>query len=127
MEQIGDQEGVASRRLERRRQEAAERRRATTPRHLRVLSVVIAASAIGLTVIGAGALVAAYATATGIQQRTVPSIVGMQRIHAWLADADRSAANAYLAGGSEVTLPELQYQADIAAASRELQIASEHD
>lgn len=127
MEQIGGHEGMISERLLRRRQAAQDRRRVATPRHLRLLSIVIAASAIALTLIGAVALIAAEVTAVGIQQRTVPSIVGMQRIHAWLADADRSAANAYLAGGSEVTLSELQYQADIAAATKELQLASEHN
>ena len=105
----------------------ARRRAATTPGRLRLLSLLVAASASALAVIGAGALIAAEVTVTGMEQRTVPSIMGMQRIHAWLAEADRSAANAYLAGGSEVTLPELQYQADIAAASRELQRASERN
>jgi hypothetical protein len=114
-------------RLERRLLDAARRPAASTPRRLRRLSRLIAALAVALTLVGAGALAAAAVTALGIQQRTVPAIVGMQRIHAWLSDADRSAANAYLAGGSEVTLPELQYQADIAATSRELQIASAHD
>lgn len=114
-------------RLERLTERAARRPAATTPRRLRRLSMLIAGLAVALTLVGAGALTAAAVTALGIQQRTVPAIVGMQRIHAWLADADRSAANAYLAGGSEVTLPELQYQADIAAASSELQNASEHD
>jgi hypothetical protein len=114
-------------RLERRVLEAARRPGVPTPRRLRALSVLIAAAAITLTLVGAGALVAGEVTMLNIHQRTVPAIVGMQRIHAWLADADRSAANAYLAGGSEVTLPELQYQADIAAASRELQVASEHN
>src|SRR6266487_4308549 len=107
---------------------AAGRRRATTtPGRLRLLSILIAAASIAVTVIGAGALVAAEVTVVGVHQRTVPAILGMQRIHAWLSDADRSAANAYLAGGSDVTLPELQFQADVAAASRELQIASEHN
>jgi hypothetical protein len=120
-------ESALSARLERRRLQAARRPAATTPRRLRMLSTLIASLAIALTLVGAGALAVADVTALGIQQRTVPAIVGMQRIHAWLSDADRSAANAYLAGGSEVTLPELQYQADIAAASRELQNASAHD
>jgi hypothetical protein len=109
------------------RQEAARRPAMTTPRRLRALSILIAASAIALTLVGTGTAVTAEVTVVGVQGRTVPAILGMQRIHAWLAEADRSAANAYLAGGSEVTLPELQYQADIAAASRELQIASEHN
>jgi hypothetical protein len=120
-------DGALSARLERRQLRTARRPASSTPRRLRMLSRLIAAASFALTLVGAGALAAAGVTALGIQQRTVPAIVGMQRIHAWLADADRSAANAYLAGGSEVTLPELQYQADIAAASRELQDASEHD
>jgi hypothetical protein len=107
--------------------DAARRRRATTPGRLRTLSALAVALAVAAAVLGAGALATAAGTALGVQQRTAPAVVGMQRIHAWLADADRSAANAYLAGGSEVTLPELQYQADIAAASRELQAASEHN
>ena len=114
-------------RLEGRVLEGTRRPGVTTPRRLRALSVLIAVAAIAVTLIGAGALVMAEVTVLGIQQRTVPAIVGMQRIHAWLSEADRSAANAYLAGGSEVTLPELQFQADIAAASRELQVASEHN
>lgn len=114
-------------RLERRLVDAARRPTASTPRRLRRLVRLIAALSVALTVVGAGALAAAAVTALGIQQRTVPAIVAMQRIHALLSDADRSAANAYLAGGSEVTLPELQYQADIAATSRELQNASAHD
>jgi len=121
------EDGALSARLERRQLRAARRPAASTPRRLRTLSRLITALSVALTLVGAGALGAAGVTAFGIQQRTVPAIVGMQRIHAWLSDADRSAANAYLAGGSEVTLPELQYQADIASASRELQNASEHD
>jgi hypothetical protein len=99
----------------------------TTPGRLRRLSLAITVGTIALTVVGASALVAADITAVGVQQRTVPAIVEMQRIHAWLSDADRSAANAYLAGGSEITLSQLQYEADIAAANRELQKASEHN
>src|SRR5258708_39888987 len=95
-----------------RRRTGGVRRQATTPGRLRRLQVLIAGAAIALTVVGVGALVVADTTVTGIQQRIVPSIFGMQRVHAWLSDADRSAANAYLAGGAEVTLPELQYQAD---------------
>lgn len=120
-------ESTLSARLERRRLEAEERPGVSTPRRLRVRTTLIAGLAVALTLVGSAALAAAGATAIGVQQRTVPAIMGMQRIHAWLADADRGAANAYLAGGSDVTLPELQFQADVAAASRELQVASEHN
>jgi hypothetical protein len=120
-------DGTLSARLERRLLEGARRPAPATPRRLRRRARLIAILAFALALLGAGALTAATVTALGIQQRIVPAIVGMQRIHALLSDADRSAANAYLAGGSEVTPPELQYQGDIAAASRELQNAGEHD
>jgi len=115
-----------------------------------MLSVVIAAVAIALMLIGTGALFTALTTVNGIQQRTVPDVVGMQHVHAWLADADRNAASAYLAGdsgnGSVSQLqfdtesaatnldllgrinpddPQFRYAADIAAASRELQRATD--
>jgi endonuclease/exonuclease/phosphatase (EEP) superfamily protein YafD len=111
----------------RRRRAGTRRPAASTPRRLRLLSTLISAAAVALTVIGVGALVVADVTVVVVQQRTVPAIFGMQRVHAWLSDADRSAANAYLAGGAEVTLPQLQYEADVAAAGRELQMASEHN
>src|SRR5436305_9744611 len=75
----------------------AQRRAATTPGHLRMLSVTIAGVAIALMAIGAGALAVALGTVDGIQQRTIPAAVSMQHVHAWLSDADRSAASAYLA------------------------------
>jgi hypothetical protein len=114
-----------------------------------MLSIVIAAVAIVLMLIGAGALVTALNTVSGIQQRTVPDVVGMQHVHAWLSDADRSAASAYLAGDSANGVSQLQfdtesaatnldllgrinpddpqfrYAADIASASRELQRATD--
>jgi len=114
-----------------------------------MLSVVIAAVAITLMAIGSGALVTALTTVNGIQQRTVPDVVGMQHVHAWLSDADRSAASAYLAGDADNTVSQLQfdtesaatnldllgrinpddpqfrYAADVAAASRELQRATD--
>jgi hypothetical protein len=110
-----------------------------------MLSVVIAVVAIVLMLIGSGALFTALNTVNGIQERTVPDVVGMQHVHAWLSDADRSAASAYLAGDSASGVSQLQfdtesaatnldllgrinpddpqfrYAADVAAASRELQ------
>lgn len=133
----------------RQRVEDARKRAATTPGRLRVLSLAIAVVAIALTVIGSGTLLTALVTVTAIQQRTVPAIVGMQHVHAWLSDADRNAADAYIAGGFDNNVsqlefdaeiaatnldllgrlnpddPQLRYQADIAAASRELRRASE--
>ncbi len=120
-------EATLKRGVVRRRVASARKRARTTPGQLRLLSLVIATVTVALAVIGLTALVVAEVNVIGIQQRTVPAIVGMQRIHASLSDADRSAANAYLAGGSEVTLSQQQYEADVAAASRELQKASEHN
>jgi hypothetical protein len=140
---------MAAKRPMRQRVEDARRRAATTPGRLRMLSVAIAAVAIALMLIGTGALVTALVTTTTMQQRTVPDVVGMQHVHAWLSDADRHAASAYLAGDSDASVSQLQfdtesaatnldllgrinpddpqfrYAADIAAASRELQRATD--
>jgi hypothetical protein len=96
----------------------------TTPGRLRLQSLLVAAAALALLTTGAGGVVAVLATETNVHQRTVREIVGIQRLHAWLAAADRSAANSYLSGGAELTLPQQQYEADVAAASRELEQAA---
>ncbi|HXM56761.1 MAG TPA: hypothetical protein VOB72_15290 [Candidatus Dormibacteraeota bacterium] len=101
------------------------RRTATTPGRLRLLRALVAAATLALLGTGCGALAAALVTETNVHQRTVTAIVGVQRLHAWLAAADRSAANSYLSGGAELTLPQQQYEADVAAASRELEQAAE--
>jgi len=85
----------------------------------------VAAAALALLTTGSGALVTALVTETDVHRQTVAAIVGVQRLHAWLAAADRSAANSYLSGGAELTLPQQQYEADVAAASRELEQAAE--
>jgi hypothetical protein len=79
--------------------------------------VAIAVTATALAIIGCGALAAAAANVNGIQQTTVPAVIGMEHIHAWLSDADRSAANAYLAGGSQNDPSQLQFDANIAGTS----------
>ncbi|MBO0685223.1 MAG: hypothetical protein J2P45_18880 [Candidatus Dormibacteraeota bacterium] len=133
------------RRPVRRRLEDSRRRAATTPGRLRLLAVSIAVTAISLMLIGSGALVAALITVNDMQGQTMPAIVGMERVHALLSDADRSAAQAYLLGANNTTnsqlvfdaesaatnldvlgrlnpdAVQLRYQADIAAASHELQ------
>jgi hypothetical protein len=96
----------------------------TTPGRLRLQSLLVACAALALLSSGSGGLVAVLVTETNLHQRTVREIVGVQRLHAWLAAADRSAANSYLSGGAEVTLPQQQYEADVAAASRELEQAA---
>jgi hypothetical protein len=96
----------------------------TTPGRLRLQSLLVAGAALALLTTGSGAIVSVLVTETNIHQRTVREIVGVQRLHAWLAAADRSAANSYLSGGAELTLPQQQYEADVAAASRELEQAA---
>src|SRR5215469_10820289 len=93
----------------------------TTPGRLRLQSLLVAGAALALLTTGSGAIIAVLITETNIHQRTVREIVGVQRLHAWLAAADRSAANSYLSGGAELTLPQQQYEADVAAGSRELE------
>ena len=95
----------------------------TTPGRLRLQSLLVACAALALLGTGSGGVVAVLVTETNIHQRTVREIVGVQRLHAWLAAADRSAANSYLSGGAELTLPQQQYEADVAAAGRELEHA----
>lgn len=121
----------------------------TTPGHLRVLSVEIAVVAMVLLAVGTGTLATAMVTVNNIEQRTVPAIVSMQHVHAWLSDADRNVASGYLAGGFDASVTQLQfdaessatnldelgrinpddpqqrYEADIAATSRELQKTTE--
>ena len=101
--------------------------RTTTPGRLRLQSVLVAVATAVFMVLGCGALVTIHLTVSKQQQETVTAIVGVQRVHAWLAAADRSAANSYLSGGVEVTLPQQQYEADIAAASSDLEQAAERN
>jgi hypothetical protein len=108
-----------------RRAHLARRGTATTPGLLRLQSRLVTVATMALLAAGAGALVTGLVTETNVHQQTVVAIVGVQRLHAWLAAADRSAANSYLSGGVELTLPQQQYEADIAAASRELELAAE--
>src|SRR5262245_12481328 len=105
---------------------AARHWSATTPGRLRLQSLLVAASTLILLVTGLGSLGAALVTEFDVHQQTVAGIVGVQRLHAWLAAADRSAANSYLTGGADVTPPpQQQYEADVSAASRELEQAAE--
>lgn len=103
----------------------ARRWSATTPGRLRLLRLLVAATSSALLASGTAALATALVTETNVHQQTVAAIVGVQRLHAWLAAADRSAANSYLSGGAELTLPQQQYEADVAAAGRELELAAE--
>jgi hypothetical protein len=90
-----------------------------------MLVVAIGATAAALFVVGSVTLASAQRSVAGMRHETVPAIVGAQRIHATLADADRAEANAFLAGAIEAAVPHQQYEADIAAAMRELEQAAE--
>lgn len=107
------------------RMDTARRRSRTTPGHLLLLVQLIAATSGGLFLIGAGTLVVAQRSVANMRHVTVPAIVGAQRIHATLADADRAEANAFLSGATEAAAPHRQYQRDIANAMRQLEEAAE--
>ena len=109
----------------RERMDLARRRSRTTPGHLQMLVMFIAASAGAVFVIGAATLVVAQRSVAGMRHDTIPAIVGAQRIHATLADADRAEANAFLAGATEAAAPHSQYTANIADAMRQLEVAAE--
>jgi hypothetical protein len=107
------------------RVDLARRRSRTTPGHLQMLVRVIATTAAALFVIGTGTLAVAQRSVAGMRHETVPAIVGAQRIHATLADADRAEANAFLSGATEAAAPHRQYTRDIADAARQLEQAAE--
>jgi hypothetical protein len=105
----------------------ARRQARTTPGHLQMLMMVIGVAAGALCLIGTGTLITAQRAVANMHHETVQAIVGAQRIHATLADADRAEANAFLAGATEAAGPHRQYESDIAAAMRELEQAAEQD
>jgi hypothetical protein len=111
-------------RLNRQPVTAARRWAATTPGRLRMQGLLVTVSTLALLAAGSGGLVTALVDEANLHHQTVAAIVGVQRLHAWLTAADRSAANSYLSGGGELTLPQQQYEADVAAASRELEQAA---
>ena len=90
-----------------------------------MLVTLIAATAGAVFVVGTGTLVVAQRSVAGVRHATVPAIVGAQRIHATLADADRAEANAFLSGATEAAGPHHQYTKDIADAMRQLEVAAE--
>src|SRR5262249_16877599 len=107
------------------RVDVARRRSRTTPGHLQMLVTATAATAGALFWIGAGTLVLAQGAAASMHHATVAAIVGAQRIHATLADADRAEANAFLSGATEAAAPHLLYTQDIANAMQQLEVAAE--
>ena len=108
--------------------EAAQQSRArasTTPGRLRTLSILVALGSGLLAALGTAALIITQSTIDGIGHSTVPAIIDSQKIHESLADADRSAANAFLSGGAEAPGPSQQYSTDMMAANDGLEQASE--
>jgi hypothetical protein len=87
--------------------------------------MLISAGATAVFVIGCGTLVVAQRAVSAMHQSTVPAIIGAQRIHATLADADRAEANAFLSGAIVAAGPHQQYETAIANAMRELEQAAE--
>jgi hypothetical protein len=90
-----------------------------------MLMQAIGITAGALCLVGTGTLGVAQRAVAGMHHETVQAIIGAQRIHATLADADRAEANAFLAGATEAAGPHRQYVNDIAAAIRELEQAAE--
>ncbi len=102
-------------------------RATSTPGWLRLLSAMIAAGAVLLGLAGSAALVSAQRTVEEVGQRTIPAIIGAQRIHALLADADRSAADTYLLSDSDAANARIQYADDIGYAMSELELTAEQN
>src|SRR5215469_2140182 len=100
---------------------------ATTPGRLRLLSVAVTVGAAVLWLVGSGDLVESAGALDGMGRGTVPAIVLAQQIHAALAAADRSAANAFLSGGIEIVEPRTEYAIDIATATGDLEQAAEQN
>jgi hypothetical protein len=80
--------------------------------------VAVVAALLG--VLGTGVVVNAEQTISSIRAETIPSIIQAYSIEGTLADADRSAANGYLAGGAEAPGPHQRYERDMATVAREL-------
>jgi hypothetical protein len=99
----------------------------TTPGQLRLRSSLVVAGAAALSLVGFVGVVGANGTVDRIGHQTAPAIIDAQRIHATLADADRAAADAFLAGSTGSTAQQHRYEADIATSSHQLEQAAEHN
>jgi hypothetical protein len=100
---------------------------ATTPGRLRLLAGLVTAGSGLLWIVGAGVLLGSASALEGIGRNTVPAIVLTQQVHAALAAADRSAANAFLSGGVEIVEPRTEYEIDLATATADLETAAEQN
>jgi hypothetical protein len=97
----------------------------TTPGRLRAQSLAIGVAGVALFAVGAGIMAEAGSTVAAIANGTVPAILGAERLHATLADADRAVANAFLTGAVEASGPQQEFQLDLASAHRQLALAAD--
>jgi hypothetical protein len=102
-------------------------RAATTPGRLWTLSLVMVAVSGLLWLAGSSTVVTAQNKVDSIGYRSGPAVIDAQKIHGSLADADRSAANAFLSSGAQNSEPRQRYQRDIALATHDLEQAAEHN
>ncbi len=99
----------------------------TTPGQLQLTLGLVATAAGVLGAVGTGIVIAAELTIGSVQTQTIPSITEAESIHGLLSDADRSEANAFLAGGAEAPGPRQRYECDLMAVTRELSSAAAHN
>jgi hypothetical protein len=100
-------------------------KRSTTPGRLRWASLMIALVAALQGVTGTVSLFAARNTIDAIGHSTVPVAIEVQKVHESLAEADRSAANAFLSGNVEAPAIRRQYELAISTADTEIEQLAE--
>jgi hypothetical protein len=98
----------------------AKSRLATTPGRLRLASFAIIAAVVIMWVAGATTVAARQSATRQVGLESEPLLVGAQSIYASMADADATAANAFLTGGLEPASLGARYDADIKQASDRL-------
>jgi hypothetical protein len=102
-------------------------RASTTPGRLWTITLLLVAGTGLLWLAGSTTVVTAQSTVDSIGHRSAPAVIDAQKIHEALADADRSAANAFLSGGTESAEPRQRYERDLASATHDLEQAAEHN
>lgn len=102
-------------------------RAATTPGRLWTVSIGMIAVSGLLWLAGSSTVVTAQGKVDSIGHRSGPAVIDAQKIHESLADADRSAANAFLASGAQNSEPRQRYVRDVALATHDLEQAAEHN
>jgi hypothetical protein len=100
-------------------------RRSTTPDRLRLLQALILVGSCLLWFVGGAALITARAEVDSFGHRTAPAVATALRLHAYLADADRLAANDFLLGAQGSNEKRQEYELEIATAVREMERAAE--